>query len=208
MALRTTLAVLFRTNIVLHAVLTGGCSQSLTIQVDSAVPAALMQTLPLTVAVYYEPALRNHSYKENSEERANWAISTGSSQVAMFDRVLASTFSSVIPLNQIPSASAPAAADLIVAPKINEMQFGTPEETFFDFYEAWISYDIAILASDGTAIDNWKIVTYGKANEKRFSSRTTGLNDAIELALRDAGAKLSTGMHKQPIVHRLLNERQ
>lgn len=208
MAFRTTLAVLFRTTIAMLAALVAGCSQSLTLQVDSAVPAALMQTLPLTVAVYYEDALRNHSYREDSEERKNWAISTGSSQVAMFDQVLASTFATVVPLAQLPNADTPAAADLIVAPKIKEMQFGTPEETFFDFYEAWIRYEIAVLAADGTPIDNWEIVTYGKANQKRFSSRSTGLNDAIALALRDAGAKLSTGMHKQPVVHRLLDKQQ
>ena len=70
------------------ATILGGCAQNLTLQVDSDVPAALMQTLPLTVAVYYDDELRNHTYKENSSERKNWAITTGGSQVAMFDRVL------------------------------------------------------------------------------------------------------------------------
>ena len=202
----TRLPVLLRTIIAMLAALVTGCGQSLTIQVDSAVPAALTQTIPLTVAVYYEDGLRNHSYREDSEERKNWSINTGTSQVAMFDRMLASTFSTVVPLAQLPGPDRPATADLIVAPKIIEMQFGTPEETFFDFYEAWIRYDIAMLAADGTPLDNWEIVTYGKSNKKRFSSRTTGLNDAISLALRDAGAKISTGMHKQPTVLRLVNK--
>ncbi len=202
------LSVLRRFVITMLVTLVAGCGQSLTLQVDSAVPAALMQTLPLTAAVYYEDSLRNHSYREDSEERKNWAINTGSSQIAMFDQVLASTFSTVVPLAQLPTADAPATADLIVVPKIMEMQFGTPQETYFDFYEAWIRYEIAMLAADGTPIDNWEIVTYGKANQKRFSGRTAGLNDAIELALRDAGAKLSTGMYKQPAVHRLLNKQK
>jgi hypothetical protein len=86
------------------------------------------------------------------------------------------------------------------------MQFGTPEETFFDFYEAWIRYDIGMLAPDGTSLDNWEMVTYGKSTPTRFTSRKTGLNDAIALALRDAGAKLATGLPKQPVINRLLNE--
>jgi hypothetical protein len=208
MSLRTAIVILYKTNIVVLAALVAGCSQSLTLQVDSAVPAALMQTLPLTVAVYYDDALRNHSFTEDSKERKNWAISTGPSQVAMFDQVLASTFTNVLPITQLPNANAPTAADLVVVPTIQEMQFGTPEETFFDFYEAWIRYDISMLDPHGAPLDNWEIVTYGKANQKRFSSRSSGLNDAIALALRDAGAKLSTGVHKQPVVRRLLNEQR
>ncbi len=204
---RPTLIKLFpKPHIAILAALLCGCSQSLTLQIDSEVPVALMQTLPLTIAVYYDDALRNHSYIEDSEERENWAISTGSSQVAMIDRVLTSTFAKVVPLDQLPSANTLIDADLIVTPSIKEMQFGTPEETFFDFYEAWIRYDIGMLAPDGTSLDNWEMVTYGKSTPTRFTSRKTGLNDAIALALRDAGAKLATGLPKQPVIKRLLNE--
>ncbi|HCU88410.1 MAG TPA: hypothetical protein DGR97_00610 [Gammaproteobacteria bacterium] len=186
--------------------LAGGCSRSLTIQVDNTVPAALIESLPLTVAVYYHNSLRTHSYRENSEERANWSIATGSSQIAMFEQVWASTFNTVISLPQLPDADSPLSADLIVVPKIKEMQLGTPEETFFDFYEAWISYEISLLTAAGIPIENWEIVSYGKAEKKRFSSRSTGLNDAISLALRDAGAKLSTGIRKQGTIRALLHK--
>ncbi len=202
----TLIKLFLKPHIATLAALLGGCSQSLTLQINSDVPVALMQALPLTIAVYYDDALRNHSYIEDSKERENWTVSTGSSQVAMIDKVLTSTFAKVVPLAQLPSANALIDADLIVAPSINEMQFGTPEETFFDFYEAWIRYDIGMLAPDGTFLDNWEMVTYGKSTPTRFTSRTTGLNDAIALALRDAGAKLATGLPKQPVINRLLNE--
>jgi len=206
---RPTLIKLFlKSHVAMLAVLLGGCSQSLTLQIDSEVPIVLMQALPLTIAVYYDGALRNHTYIEDSNERENWTVSTGSSQVSMIDKVLTSTFAKVVPLAQLPSANALIDADLIVAPSIKEMQFATPDETFFDFYEAWIRYDIGMLAPDGTSLDNWEMVTYGKSTPTRFTSRATGLNDAIALALRDAGAKLVTGLPKQPIINRLLNENQ
>ncbi|MFP6681232.1 MAG: hypothetical protein VCB07_03440 [Gammaproteobacteria bacterium] len=204
---RPTLIKLFlKSRVATLAVLLIGCSQSLTLQINSEVPVALMQALPLTIAVYYDSALRNHSYIEDSNERENWTVSTGSSQISMIDKVLTSTFAKVVSLAQLPSANALIDADLIVAPSIKEMQFATPDETFFDFYEAWIRYDIGMLAPDGTSLDNWEMVTYGKSTPTRFTSRTTGLNDAIALALRDAGAKLATGLPKQPIINRLLNE--
>jgi hypothetical protein len=182
----------------------GGCGQSITLQVDSEVPAALVQTLPLTVGVYYDEEFRNHRYTEDSIERPNWVIDTGMSQVAMFDQVFISTFESVIPLEKPPTADAPVEFDLVVVPKIVEIQFATPRETFFDSYEAWIRYDIDMRAADGRSIDHWEITAYGKAPKTRFGTRKDGLNDAIGLALRDAGAKLSTGMRDQSVIKRLL----
>lgn len=206
MTSRITLTRLDRTTVAMLVLLAGGCSRSLTIQVDNTVPAALIESLPLTVAVYYHDSLRTHSYRENNEERSNWTIATGSSQIAMFERVWTSTFNTVISLTQLPDADSPVSADLIVVPKIKEMQLGTPSETFFDFYEAWISYEITLLTAAGTPIEIWDIVTYGKADKKNFSSRSSGLNDAISLALRDAGAKISTGIHKQAAIRSLLHK--
>lgn len=182
----------------------GGCSQTVTLLVDSEVPAALVQTLPLTVGVYYDEALRNHRYTEDSSERQNWVIDSGNSQVAMFDRILTSTFTRVIVLEKLPTPDAPAEIDIIIAPKIVEMQFATPEETFFDFYEAWIRYDIGLFTADGGTTGNWVITAYGKAQKTRFGGRAAGLNDAIGLALRDAGAKLATGMVDQPFIKQRL----
>jgi len=192
-------------SIILAVALLGGCGSSLNLQVDSSVPVALVQTAPLSVGVYYDDALRNHSYTEDSSERPNWVIDSGNSQVAMFDRVLTSTFTDVVVLDNIPTPQAPVLLDLILAPRIREMQFGTPGETYFDFYEAWIRYDIDLLGSDGRSIGNWEITAYGKAPKKRFATTTAGLNDAIGMALRDVGAKLSIGILEQPAVKQRLN---
>lgn len=182
------------------------CAETTTVRVDSHVPSALVRTLPLTVGVYYDEELRNHHYIEDSPERPNWDIESGNSQVALFDQVLTSTFERVVAVPRIPDAGAPAACDLVVAPEIVEMQFATPEETFFEFYEAWIRYRIEMFTPTGDPIDNWEVTAYGKSPEKRFSGRATGLNNAVELALRDIGAKLSTGMRDQAAVKELLTQ--
>ena len=38
----------------------GGCSQSLTLETTSDVPAPLVDQLPLTMGIYYEDAFRNY----------------------------------------------------------------------------------------------------------------------------------------------------
>ncbi|MDP6184025.1 MAG: hypothetical protein QF609_09420 [Gammaproteobacteria bacterium] len=186
--------------------LIAGCTQSTNVRVDSELPVALVEKLPLTVGVYYDDAIRDHSYTEDTTERPNWVIDSGDSQVALFDRVLASTFDRVIALENPQMANSQLALDLVIAPSIREMQFATPDETFFDFYEAWIQYDIDMLRPDGSSIDAWKITAYGKSPKRRFVGRSDGLNSAIGLALRDVGAKLSTGMFRYPAIKQLLEK--
>lgn len=177
-----------------------GCSDSMNVQVQSAVPSALVQTLPLKVGVFYDDALKNHRYTENTNERRNWEVASGASQVAMFDQVLGATFSEVTHLNALPSPGATTSHDIVIAPAIQEIQLATPQETYFEFFEAWIRYDIDLLDNRGVALGTWQITAYGKAPKKRFARRTDGVNDAFSLALRDAGAKLVTSVLQQPAV--------
>ena len=183
--------------------LLNACEQAVRLQVESEVPTALIETLPLRVGVYYAPALGNHSYEENSPERQNWSISSGNAQLAMFDRVLGATFDTIVLLTEIPADIDGRDLDLVIAPTIREMQFAIPSETFFDFYEAWIAYDIEMysrLRGDG---EKWQLTAYGKAPKKRFGGRTEGLRSAMNFALRDIGAKLSTGLTGHPVVTEL-----
>ena len=184
--------------------LVASCSQTLKVNVDAEVPVVVMRALPLTVATYFDSELRTHVYSEDNDDRQGWAISSGSSQVAMFDKVIASAFSDYVVLDQLPTNDTPAASDLVIVPKIIKMQIATPEETFFRFYEAWIQYDVTLMTPNGETVSSWEITAYGKAPDGRFTTRTGGLNQAIGLALRDCGAKLSSGMRKQPLIRKLL----
>lgn len=179
-----------------------GCTQSVALRVASEVPAALVMKLPVAVGVHYPPQLAGHVYREESEDRPGWTIETGPSQVALFDRVLGSMFERVVPLAQRPVPGAPASGvDGVLVPRIEEVQFATPQETRLEFYEAWIRYGMELLAPDGTTLADWTFAAYGKAPPSSFmSGAEQGLNQAIEAALRDAGAKLATGFGEVPEV--------
>lgn len=180
-----------------------GCADSVRLKVESEVPQALVQKIPLSVGVYYPPPFSDYRYTEDSDERRQWDIASGEAQVTMFDSVLGSTFTEVTRLNAEPGTGA-TGNDLSIVPDITDMQFATPAETGFEFYEAWIRYRIALFDRGGVHEESWDVAAYGKAPKKRFTMRTDGLNQAIGYALRDIGAKLSTGFRRRALVVRTL----
>lgn len=179
------------------------CTDSVRLKVESEVPQALVQKTPLSVGVYYPPGFSDYRYTEDSDERHEWDIAIGEAQVTMFDSVLGSTFTEVNRLNAEPEPGG-TGNDISIVPGIIDMQFATPAETGFEFYEAWFRYRIALFDRDGVHEEDWDVAAYGKAPKKRFTMRTDGLNQAIGYALRDIGAKLSTGFRRQALVARSL----
>lgn len=168
-----------------------GCEQSLALKVESEVPIPLANKIPVSIGVYYDNNFRNHIYEEDSADRKNWTIESGPSQVALFDQVLPSMFREVRQINSLPVAGADTNLKAILVPSIEEMQFSLPKETRLDMYEVWIKYKILLLQTDGTLIIEWPLTAYGKTTTEFMKNREQGLNGAMELALRDAGAKMT-----------------
>ena len=172
-----------------------GCNQSLDLKVDSEVPAPLVNKIPMAMGVYYDDKFRNYAYHENSAERKNWDIESGPSQVALFDQVLPSMFKEVKHIKSLPLGNN-TDVQAVLVPSIQEMQFSLPKETHLDMYEVWIKYMIRMQDANGNVIAEWPITAYGKSTTKLLKNRKQGLNGAMDLALRDAGAKLAIGFPK------------
>lgn len=172
------------------------CSTSVSLKVDTSVPQPLIDPREMRIGAYYESAFRNHIYVENTDDRPNWNIETGSSQVALFDQLLGSSFVTVIPMDHVYDGIT--RVDAVIAPKIEEIQLATPRETLQEFYEAWIKYNVSLYDSDGNLVVIWPMTAYGRTRSGRFTSDETGLNGAIESALRDAGAKFTIGFFEDP----------
>ena len=179
------------------------CSSSLAMKVESDVPTPLVDQQPLVVGVYYDDAFRNHVYSENTEDRPNWSIQTGASQVAMFDRILPAVFRET---REVSGTSANG-VDAILAPELAEMQFSLPRETRLEVYEAWVKYNIRLHDPSGASIAEWVITGYGKSPSEFMTNTEKAVNAAVNLALRDAGAKLSLGFDQVPEVNEWLKTR-
>ena len=170
-----------------------GCEQSMSLRVDSEIPTPVIARMPVTMGVLYRDDLRNHVYEENSDERPNWKIESGSSHIALFEQILGSMFEETI---EVAGTTADTTVDAVLAPSIAEMQFALPAETKSDFYEAWIKYDMELFNREGNPIANWSVTGYGKSSTEFMKSRDKGLNAAVNQALRDAGARFALGFHK------------
>jgi len=173
-----------------------GCNQSLELKVDSEVPTPLVDKIPVAMGVYYDDNFKNYSYHEDSADRKNWDIESGPSQVALFDQVLPSMFRNVKHIESLPVAGDNTGVQAVLVPSIEEMQFSLPKETRLDMYEVWIKYKIRLQDINGNVIAEWPLTAYGKSSTEFMKNREQGLNGAMELALRDAGAKMAIDFPK------------
>lgn len=182
----------------LGAIALAGCTKSVSLKVDAEVPVPVVAKLPVDMGVLYEAQLRDHVYTENTDDRPDWKIESGSSQVALFNQLLPPMFRSVKEVSGIPASGAGVQA--VLSPQIEDIQFALPYETKSDLYEVWIKYNIRLYDPDGKLIASWPVSGYGKSSEELLKSKDEGLNAAMKLALRDAGAKLALGFDKVPDV--------
>ena len=169
------------------------CEQSISLRVDSEIPTPVIARMPVTMGILYRNELRNYVYEENSDERPNWKIDSGSSHIALFEQILGSMFEQT---KEVAGTDSDASVDAVLAPSVAEMQFALPAETKSDFYEAWIKYDVELYNRDGSPIANWSVTGYGKSSTEFMKSRDKGLNAAVNQALRDAGARFALGFSR------------
>ncbi len=179
------------------------CNQSLTMEAKTDVPTPLAVKLPLNIGVHYDENFRNYTYEENSEDRQNWAIKSGDSQVELFERVLPSMFQNISYIEDI-SGTLLTNVDGVIVPEVEEMQFALPRETKSDLYEVWIKYKLRLLDKNGDLVADWPVTGYGKSSTEFLKSRDKGLQAAINSAFRDAGARFALSFTKIPPVRQWL----
>lgn len=186
----------------------GGCgAPSVSLTVDSEVPVPVTQKLPLRAGVYYDEKFLKHVYEEDSEDRPDWRIESGESQMGLFNQILSSLFTDLRRVNAVPTGPANAGLDLVIVPRIEEMQFSTPAEMKVDFYEAWIRYHVDVVKPDGTPVTDWQFQGYGKSSTEFLKNTTEGLSEAINIALRDAGAKLVVQFQALPEIQAMVERK-
>jgi hypothetical protein len=89
---------------------------------------------------------------------------------------------------------------------VREVQLSTPSESYLNVYEVWIKYNLDIETGDGVPVDSWFLPAYGKTPSSYLLSRTTAIEDATIVALRDAGAKLMLDFYRIPAINGWLQQ--
>ncbi|MFD1215164.1 MULTISPECIES: hypothetical protein [Microbulbifer] len=202
---QTAMACVRKLGIFALSVLLAACSH--TVRVDGEFPAPVGNPHPLTVGVYFSDDFSNFTHQENREDRDEWNINTGRAQSNLFNTVFASMFRETVNLSQYPS-NLPAGLDLVIVPEVRELQFTMPRETRVNIFEVWIKYDMHAYNRQGDSVAEWVITAYGKTPTAFLKSQEAALAQAINIALRDAGATLYTGFTQVPELQALIANKQ
>src|SRR5690606_17394554 len=89
---------------------------------------------------------------------------------------------------------------------LDRFEFDVPISQRDEFVEVWIQYVLTLYEPDGSVVTQWPVVGYGKAELTR--SREQSVHRAAVIALREAGAAISTAFAEQPDIDYWLQERR
>jgi len=182
-------------------VLTAGCETE--VPVETTIPEPLVEALPLTVGVYYEPDFSNYTYSEKASG-TDWTINLGDSTIHMIDRVLAKSFAGVVLLDALPAEGATqAGVDFLLKPTVDEYAFLTPQDAGVDFYSVSIRFQLFAYSPNGAPLDQWEINSYGRTRSKKLNAKQS-MSSATDQALRDAAATMVLDFRQRPQIQALL----
>ena len=173
--------------------------------IEGSFPTPNINKLPLSMAVYYDEALKEFSYMEYSETgREEINVESGESHINLFNAVLPAMFEEVIEIEGLDDPKV-LEADAIFAPVIEEFQLALPGKTKLEVYEVWIKYNMRIVDSSGDSLADWVVTSYGKTPTETFRSVEDGINEAAVVALRDLASSFSLNFTRIPEVQDWLN---
>jgi len=183
-----------------------GCGVS-NVVIEGEFPTPNINQIPLTVAVYYDDALRDFSYIEYSETgQEEYNIASGVSHIQLFNAILPAMFTDVVIVNSLEEAQS-RNVDAVFAPAIEEFQLALPAKTKLDVFEVWIKYNMRLLSAEGEYIADWVLTSYGKTPTETFRSVEAAINDAAVVALRDLASSFSLSFAQVPEVRDWLSDR-
>lgn len=192
-------SLLTRTGLFLSVLLLASCGVS-NVTIEGSFPTPNISKLPLTVAVYYDDALREFAYLEYSETGAEeFNIESGQSHIELFNAVLPAMFEEVVVVDSMEAAEG-RGVDAVFAPLIEEFQLALPAKTKLDVYEVWIKYNMRLVTAEGDYIADWVLTSYGKTPTETFRTTEAAINDAAVVALRDLASSFSLSFTQVPEV--------
>ena len=181
-----------------------GCGVN-NVVIEGSFPTPNISKLPISVAVYYDQALKDFAYLEYSETgQEEFNIESGRSHVQLFNAVLPAMFDRVVFIDSMEEAPA-LGVDAVFAPAIEEFQLALPAKTKLDVYEVWIKYNMRLLSAEGDYIADWVLTSYGKTPTATFLSVEGAINEAAIVALRDLASSFSLSFSQVPEVRAWLN---
>ncbi len=192
---------------ILCAMALSGCGASAKFSVDFSIPKPIVSPLPISIATYYPPQIRDHIFEEKIEKIGDFRIDMTGAHEALFSTVFSALFENSAEVEDFKEL--PQGFHGVISPSVQEVQITLPSQTRSDYFEVWIRYQLQLWDHEGRLIHSWSLAAYGKANKNNYSSisnvSSSALHDATELAFRDAAASMSFYFAKEAPVKAWLN---
>ncbi|MEM7079436.1 MAG: hypothetical protein AAF513_12480 [Pseudomonadota bacterium] len=178
--------------------LLAGCGGTNRLEViEGQFPVPVMVKAPVRLGIYLDEDLTNFVHKETIESKGKWEVSLGSAQRELFNNLGTGIFEDH---RFVEGTSAPQ-MDGVLKPTIREVQFSLPSQTRSKYYEVWVRYDFELFDKAGTKVGQWVLPAYGKASEKDFGNKMSGMQAAAIAACRDAMAFFSLNFQREKVVY-------
>lgn len=202
--------------------LTGCSSKPIEVAPSLSFPTALVQPLPVHLAVYYPDEFSQYLFenvpdkkkkkKKTSKSSSNkpakpvssssrskqpsgkgLRLALGAVQTPLFTKLLSVQFESL----SVAVDQSLANADLLVVPEVADFQYSTPRITKLKIYEVWIKYRLRFYDADKQLAFQWVLPVYGKTPTAFMKSDVKAFEAATEVALRDLSAALISDLPRQ-----------
>jgi hypothetical protein len=181
-----------------------GCSSS--VVVESTFPKPLIEPLPVRVGIVMGPELQNFVHAEDIPQQSTWTITLGDANIALLKPLFESMFVEARDISDIPTEQADLSTlDGVLRPTLEKFEFDVPVGERDQFVEVWMQYRLFLYETDGEIVAEWPVTGYGKA--ELSGRREDAVNRAAIVAMREAGATISTQFAQQPQVSYWLEEK-
>ena len=200
--------------LLLGSVLLASCGVN-EVVVKGQFPQPVLEKLPITLGVYYDPEFREHAFFDQASSRgeSDWVVRTGAAQTQMYNILLGGMFEDIVLLNELPrkdrvKAVGEAGVDAVLVPHVDELQYSIPRHTKINVFEIWIRYRYQLYAPDGELLGEWTMTSYGKTPTAFLQTAEGAVNLAAVVALRDAGANFAMNFTSVPEVKQWMESRE
>jgi hypothetical protein len=178
-----------------------GCGGSQVI-VESTFPTPLIEPLPVSMGIIIPDELYNFIYTEDIPDQSLWTIALGDANVAMLAPLFKGMFRDTRDVESLALVAGDRSLDGVIEPKLDKFEFDVPTGERDEFVEVWLQYQITVYEPDGGTVIQWPVSGYGKSELLRDPE--DAVQRAAIVAMREAGATISTKFSEQPQVKQWL----
>jgi len=165
-----------------------GCAR--TVEVRPMFPEPVLEPYPLDVGIRYPEDQENFTHKEDPQLEPEWTIRLGAANREMLQTVFDKMFRGTVELTA-DSTTNNDQLDLIIEPRLEELEFEVPHQSGTDQYVVWLRYTMMLETPDSGHLGDWKITGYGQEDEGRMGlGAKEAMREATITALRDAAANI------------------